>query len=150
MGDIKPSYASEVMLRVSWSCLNHADGQPQHTRRGEVMLDLGLEMNPEPDLSNEEMQSVALAAKMAALKALAKRPKTGAALSDAMWRKLEWIADGLSGLEVRGGAGRSIRALERRGLVEYFDSRGFRLTDKGLEVMQSRLNAQRAARGAKP
>ena len=23
----KPSYAQEVMLRVSWSCLNHADGR---------------------------------------------------------------------------------------------------------------------------
>ena len=69
----KPSYASEVMLRVSWSVLNHADGQPQHTRRGEVMLDLGLEAAPSPDLTSAEMQEVAFAAKIAALKALAKR-----------------------------------------------------------------------------
>lgn len=71
----KASYASEVMLRVSWSVLVHPDGQPQHTRRGEVMLDLGLESNPDPEFTREEMQSVAFAAKMAALKALAKRRK---------------------------------------------------------------------------
>lgn len=75
----KPSYAQEVMLRVSWSCLSHADGQPQHTRRGEVMLDLGLESTPDPEFTREEMQAVAYAAKMAALKALRlrkRRPKS--------------------------------------------------------------------------
>lgn len=73
---VKPGYASEVMLRVSWSVLNHPDGQPQHIRRGEVMLDLGLESNPNPELTREEMQRVAFAAKIAALKALAARPKS--------------------------------------------------------------------------
>lgn len=75
MAERKASYAQEVMLRVSWSVLNHEDGQPQHTRRGEVMLDLGLETAPVPPLSDEEMQRVAFAAKMAALKALRSRPK---------------------------------------------------------------------------
>lgn len=63
------------MLRVSWSVLNHADGQPQHARRGEVMLDLGLEAAPDPELTSEEMQQVAFAAKTATLKALGRRPK---------------------------------------------------------------------------
>ena len=71
----KPSYSQEVMLRVSWSCLNHADGQPQHARRGEVMLDLGLEKAPEPEFTRDEMQSIAYAAKIAALKALARRKR---------------------------------------------------------------------------
>lgn len=71
----KPAYAQEVMLRVSWSCLNHPDGQPQHARRGEVMLDLGLEAAPDPELTADEMQRVAFAAKIAALKALGTRPK---------------------------------------------------------------------------
>ena len=73
--DRKPSYAQEVMLRVSWSVLNHKDGQPQHVRRGEVMLDLGLEQAPDPELTSDEMQQVAFAAKMAALRALGRRPK---------------------------------------------------------------------------
>lgn len=73
MGERKPKYAQEVMLRVSWSVLNHADGQPQHARRGEVMLDLGLEQAPDPELTGDEMQQVAFAAKMAVLKALARR-----------------------------------------------------------------------------
>ena len=73
----KASYASEVMLRVSWSCLNHADGQPQHCRRGEVMLDLGLEQVPDPELTGEEMQRIAFAAKMAALKVLSARKRGG-------------------------------------------------------------------------
>lgn len=63
------------MLRVSWSCLNHSDGQQQHARRDEVMLDLGLEAVPDPSFTNDEMQQIAFAAKMAALKALARRPK---------------------------------------------------------------------------
>lgn len=71
----KASYAQEVMLRVSWSVLNHPDGQPQHARRGEVMLDLGLEQAPDPELTSDEMQRVAFAAKIAALKALGRRPK---------------------------------------------------------------------------
>jgi len=71
----KASYASEVMLRVSWSCLDHADGQPQHCRRGEVMLDLGLEQMPNPEFTGEEMQRIAFAAKMAALKALSARKR---------------------------------------------------------------------------
>lgn len=75
MSERKPGYAQEVMLRVSWSVLNHEDGQPQHVRRGEVMLDLGLESNPSPELTRDEMQRVAFAAKMAALKALRARPK---------------------------------------------------------------------------
>lgn len=72
-GPRKASYACEVMLRVSWSVLNHEDGQPPHTRRGEVMLDLGLEVHPNPELTRDEMQQVAFAAKIAALKALAAR-----------------------------------------------------------------------------
>ncbi len=73
MSERKPGYAQEVMLRVSWSVLNHDDGQPQHVRRGEVMLDLGLESAPEPPFTRDEMQLVAYAAKMAALKALRTR-----------------------------------------------------------------------------
>lgn len=73
MSKRKASYASEVMLRVSWSVLNHEDGQPQHARRGEVMLDLGLERAPIPELSPDEMQRVAFAAKMATLKLLRQR-----------------------------------------------------------------------------
>lgn len=71
----KPAYAQEVMLRVSWSCLNHADGQQQHCRRDEVMLDLGLEKLPDPSFTNDEMQRIAFAAKMAALKALSARKR---------------------------------------------------------------------------
>lgn len=71
----KPTYAQEVMLRVSWSCLSHSDDQPPHTRRGEVMLDLGLEQAPDPELTRDEMQRVAFAAKVAALKVLGKRPR---------------------------------------------------------------------------
>lgn len=66
----------EVMLRVSWSVLNHHDGQPHHARRGEVMLDLGLESAPDPELTRDEMQQIAFAAKIAALKILGRRPKT--------------------------------------------------------------------------
>ncbi len=73
----KASYAQEVMLRVSWSCLNHPDGQQQHCRRDEVMLDLGLEQVPDPAFTNDEMQRIAFAAKIAALKALRSRPKRG-------------------------------------------------------------------------
>ena len=60
-GDVstrKASYASEVMLRVSWSVLNHIDGQPQHTRRGEVMLDLGLEDNPDPEFTRDDLDAI--------------------------------------------------------------------------------------------
>ncbi len=71
----KPGYAQEVMLRVSWSVLNHEDGQPQHVRRGEVILDLGLERAPDPELTGDEMQQIAFAAKIATLKALGRRPK---------------------------------------------------------------------------
>ena len=66
---------SEFMLRVSWATNKHPDDQPHHTRRGEVMLDLGLEFHPGDDLTSDEMQAVAFAAKMAALKCLrARRP----------------------------------------------------------------------------
>ncbi len=70
---IRSPHTQEVMLRVSWSCLRHEDGQPPHARRGEVMLDLGLEAAPSPELTADEMQSVAIAAKFALLKALTKR-----------------------------------------------------------------------------
>lgn len=90
----KPGYAQEVMLRVSWSVLNHEDGQPQHARRGEVMLDLGLEAAPDPELTSEEMQQVAFAAKMAALKALSRRPKPKRAESITPMRSLKmWIGN---------------------------------------------------------
>lgn len=62
---------NEFMLRVSWSCLTHPDHQTPHVRRGEVMLDLGLPYTR--DLSSDEMQEVARAAKMAALKCLRRK-----------------------------------------------------------------------------
>jgi hypothetical protein len=42
------------------------------------MLDLGLETPPDPELTSEEMQQVAFAAKMAALKAIRRRPRHAA------------------------------------------------------------------------
>ncbi len=66
---------TECMLRVSWATNKHTDGQPNHTRRGEVTRDLGLEFHPGDDLTLDDMQAVAFAAKMAALKCLrARRP----------------------------------------------------------------------------
>lgn len=73
---------NEFMLRVSWSTNKHPDqetpaheGQPAHTRRGEVMLDLGLAFEPGDDFTQVEMQAVAFAAKMAALKVLRLRKR---------------------------------------------------------------------------
>lgn len=69
---------SEFMLRVSWATNKHTDGQPNHTRRGEVMLDLGLEFHTGDDLTSDDMQAVASAAKIAALRCLrARHPPCG-------------------------------------------------------------------------
>lgn len=78
---------NEFMLSVAWSTDNHPDqapvagesfGQVKHCRRGEVMLDLGLAFDPGDDFTNDEMQEVARAAKMAALKALRLRKRRNA------------------------------------------------------------------------
>lgn len=71
--------ASEFMLRVSWTTNKHTDALPRHTRRGEVMLDLGLDFHPGDDFTSDEMQALAFATKMAALRILRKRPKKPAA-----------------------------------------------------------------------
>ena len=77
--------SSEFMLRVSWATDRHPDqaptvagepfGQAKHCRRGEVMLDLGLPFVAGDDFTSDEMQAIAYAAKMAALRLLRKRPK---------------------------------------------------------------------------
>lgn len=63
----------EFMLRVSWSTNKHVDGQPHHTRRGEVMLDLGLPFKLGDDFTDAEMQAIAFATKMEALRVLRRR-----------------------------------------------------------------------------
>jgi hypothetical protein len=72
------------MLRVSWATNKHPDqettpgaddGQRVHCRRGEVMLDLGLPFRPGDDFTSEEMQTIAYATKMEALRVLRKRPR---------------------------------------------------------------------------
>lgn len=74
----------EFMLRVSWSTNKHPDqseqagqgwGQIKHCRRGEVMLDLGLPFAPGDDFTTDEMQAIAFATKIAALKVLRLRAK---------------------------------------------------------------------------
>jgi len=67
--------SEEFMLRVSWSTNKHTDNQPSHTRRGEIMLDLGLPFHAGDDFTNKEMQEIAYATKMAALRALRRRRK---------------------------------------------------------------------------
>lgn len=72
--------SSEFMMRVSWATDRHpdqagAEGQPKHTRRGEVMLDLGLPFRPGDDFTSEEMQSIAYATKMEALRVLRRRSR---------------------------------------------------------------------------
>ncbi len=67
--------SSEFMLRVSWATNKHADDQPDHTRRGEVMLDLGLPFAAGDDFSSDEMQEIARAAKMCALRVLRLRKR---------------------------------------------------------------------------
>src|SRR5262249_46360460 len=64
---------SEFMLRVSWATSKHTDGQPNYSRRGEVMLDLGLDFHSGGDFTSSEMQAIAFAAKVAALKCLRAR-----------------------------------------------------------------------------
>lgn len=64
---------SEFMLRVSWATNQHTDGQPHYTRRGEVMLDLGLPFRAGDDFTSEEMQAIAFATKMEALRVLRRR-----------------------------------------------------------------------------
>jgi hypothetical protein len=63
------------MLRVSWATNKHTDDQPAHTRRGEVMLDLGLPFSAGDDFTNEEMQAIAFATKMEALRVLRRRKR---------------------------------------------------------------------------
>jgi len=67
--------SSEFMLRVSWATNKHTDDQPNHTRRGEVMLDLGLEFHAGDDFTSEEMQAIAYATKMEALRVLRRRKR---------------------------------------------------------------------------
>jgi hypothetical protein len=67
---------SEFMIRVSWATNKHTDGQPDHTRRGEVMFDLGLPFSAGDDFTSEEMQAIAYETKMAALKILRRRKRS--------------------------------------------------------------------------
>lgn len=72
---------SEFMLRVSWATNKHSDqeggdeGQLKHCRRGEVMLDLGLDFHAGDDFTSEEMQTIAYATKMEALRVLRRRKR---------------------------------------------------------------------------
>ncbi len=65
----------EFMLRISWATNKHIDDQPNHTRRGEVMLDLGLSFTAGDDFTTDEMQKIAYAAKMEALRVLSRRKR---------------------------------------------------------------------------
>src|SRR5262249_4217511 len=69
--------AKEFMLHVHWSGLDDGadDGRGHLLRRGTVIADVGLEHFPDPPPTDEEMQQVAFAAKMALLKVLGQRKK---------------------------------------------------------------------------
>lgn len=69
--------AKEFMLHVHWSGLDDGDddGRGHLLRRGTVVADVGLENFPDPPPTDEEMQQVMFAAKMALLKVLRQRKR---------------------------------------------------------------------------
>ena len=98
---------SEFMLRISWATNKHTDDQPNHTRRGEVMLDLGLPFAPGDDFTSEEMQAIAFASKMEALRVLRRRKKRIITKDD--------VVDALKeGAIVRKAAERTLKRSPRR------------------------------------
>lgn len=72
----------ECMIKVCWTgyspSMGMREGNSHLIRRGEVTADLG-SPPPEPPFTNDEMQSIAYAAKGAAIKALMARRKAAAA-----------------------------------------------------------------------
>lgn len=69
--------AQEVMLHVYWSAVNDArdEGHGHLMQRDKVCADLGLDAVPDPPFTNEEMQSIMFAAKIAAIKCLRLRKR---------------------------------------------------------------------------
>ncbi len=72
----------ETMIHVYWSGYRDArdqrDGGMGHRmQRDKVTASLGLDKCPDPGFTEEEMQSIAYAAKMAALKCLTARARRG-------------------------------------------------------------------------
>ena len=65
----------ECLIHVYWSGLNDPGdkGKGHLLQRNKVMVDLGLDRAPSPSFTNQEMQQIAFAAKMAALKCLQDR-----------------------------------------------------------------------------
>ena len=70
----------ECLIHVYWTARMPGGGMSHHVMRGRVSADLGLVRVPDPPFTNEEMQAITFAAKMAALKCLShrKRQKEGA------------------------------------------------------------------------
>lgn len=68
----------ETMIHVYWSALGDArdlreGGRGHLMQRDRVSASLGLDCAPDPGFTNDEMQSITFAAKMAALKCLRQR-----------------------------------------------------------------------------